>query len=72
MAEQPQRLCRSQGVDAEPCPPVHFLAGTVQFAMMRPAQWNGEFVAYLLAKPVSLRESQWCASQGCRPQTRQG
>jgi hypothetical protein len=39
MAEQPQRLPKS-------CPPVHFLAGTVQFAMMRPVQRNGEFVAY--------------------------
>jgi hypothetical protein len=39
----------------------------VQFAMMRPAQRNGEFVAYLLAKPVSLRESQVVRIAGLSP-----
>src|SRR5438067_10101077 len=47
-----------QGVDADPFPPSAFVAGAVQFAMMRSAQRHSELVADLATECPDLGEGQ--------------
>ena len=58
MCCRPQAARGLEWLKAVSRPPLHFLAGPVQFAMMRPAQRDGEFVADLLCEPARLRKTQ--------------
>src|SRR4051794_37547359 len=58
MGFQPKPACELDGFEAGCHPPISFLAGAVQFAVMGPAQWHRKFVADLLAKPTRLCKTQ--------------
>ena len=54
---RPQAACKFQRLKSVSRPPISFLAGAVQFAMMCPAQRDSEFVADLLSEPARLRKA---------------
>ena len=58
MGFQPKLACQTDWFQAGCHPPISFLAGAVQLAMMRPAQRYCKFVADLLAEPAGLCKTQ--------------
>jgi hypothetical protein len=54
---EPQLAREAQRLDSDLRPPVRFLAGAVQFAMMRPAERDRKFIADLLSEPARLRKA---------------
>jgi hypothetical protein len=46
----PKVLRRVQRIDIELLPPCEFLTALVKLATMKPAEWDGEFVAHLAPK----------------------
>src|SRR5579859_6178302 len=58
MRQSPQAACGFQRLKAVSRPPVPFLAGAVQFTVMRPAKRNCEFIADLVSKSAGLCETQ--------------
>jgi hypothetical protein len=42
----PKALRRVQRIDIELLPPCAFVTALVQLAMMKPAEWDGEFVTH--------------------------
>ena len=70
---QPELARQTDGLETGFRPPVRFLARAVQFAVVSAAQWDDELVADLETETAGLRGNRkWWASQGWRPQTRQG
>ena len=59
----PELARQADGLETGFRPPVRFLAGAVQFAMVCPAQRDREFVADLLSQAARLRKTQvvWVA-----------
>ena len=57
----PQPLRRVQRIDIEVSPPRAFVTAMVKLAMMKPTEWDGEFVTHfapecpLLSKPKVMR-----------------
>ena len=58
MGFEPEPARDGDRLDAASRPPIDFLAGAVQFAMMRAAQRDREFVADLEAESAGLRKPQ--------------
>src|SRR6266403_681472 len=58
MCHRPQAACGFERLKAVSRPPIPFLAGAVQFAMMRAAKRDGKFVADFLPKSALLRKTQ--------------
>ena len=58
MRFEPQRSRHPGRIDSELIPPSRFIAVTMQFAMMSPAQWHRELVAHLAAEGAVLRKAQ--------------
>ena len=58
MGFQPKLARQADGLETGFRPPVRFLAGAVQFAMVCPAQRDREFVADLLSQSARLRKTQ--------------
>jgi hypothetical protein len=58
MGFKPQRSCRASRIEPKPLPPRRFIAVTVNFAMVSPAQRNREFVTDLAAERPVLRKAQ--------------
>ncbi len=58
MSLQPQDAGCRGWIDSCPPPPLCFIAATMDFAMMPPAQWHCEFVTHLAAKRSRLSEAQ--------------
>ena len=58
MGFQPKLARQTDWFQAGGHPPISFLAGAVQLAMMRPAQRYCKFVADLLAEPAGLCKAQ--------------
>ena len=67
MGFQPKLARQRDGLETGFRPPVRFLAGAVQFAMMCPAQRDGEFVADLEAETAGLRKPQMMGIAGLAP-----
>ena len=57
MGFQPKLARQADGLETGFRPPVRFLTGAVQFAMVCPAQRDREFVADLLSEPARLRKA---------------
>ena len=61
MSCSPQPLRRVQRIDIEVLPPREFVTALVKFAMMKPAEGDGEFVTHfapecsLFSKPKVMR-----------------
>jgi hypothetical protein len=55
---QPELAREADGLETCLRPPVRFLAGVMQFAMVCPAQWDRELIADLLCEPAWLRKTQ--------------
>jgi hypothetical protein len=55
---QPQRAGGTGRIEPEFLPPSGFVAVTMEFAMMRSAEWDRELVADLAPKSSVLREAQ--------------
>ena len=61
MSCSPQPLRRVQRIDIELLPPTEFVTALVKLAMMKPAEWDGEFVTHfapecpLFRKPKVMR-----------------
>ena len=72
MGLRPQLPGNAGRLDSGSRPPIHFLTGAVQFAVMRAAKRDRELVTDFLSETAGLREPQMMGSQGCRPQIRQG
>jgi hypothetical protein len=53
--------------DAGSRPPIDFLTGAVQFAMVSAAQWHGKFVADLEAETARLGKAQMVRVAGLAP-----
>ena len=70
MRLKPQGSGSGQWIDSGSTPPRGFIAVSVEFAMMPPAQRDGELIADLTSERASLGEAKWWASQGRRPQRR--
>jgi hypothetical protein len=70
--ERPQTLRRLERIDLVVLPPGGLINPPMEFAVMKPAEWNGEFIAHLAAKRARLCKAQVVCVGGCRPQTRQG
>jgi hypothetical protein len=57
----PKALRRVQRIDIELLPPCEFVTALVKLAMMKPAEWDGEFVTHLapecplFSKPKVMR-----------------
>jgi len=57
----PEALRRQQRIEIEVLPPCAFVATLVKLAMMKPAEWDGEFVTHfapqcaLFSKPKVMR-----------------
>ena len=57
----PQPLRRVQRIDIEVFPPCEFVTTLVKLAVMKPAEWDGEFITHfapecpLLSKPKVMR-----------------
>ncbi len=58
MCHRPQAACGFERLKAVSRPPIPFLAGAVQFAMMRAAKRDGKFVADFLPKSALLGKTQ--------------
>ncbi len=67
MGFQPELARQADGLETCFCPPVRFLTGAVQFAMVCPAQWDRELVADLEAETAGLREAQMVGIAGLAP-----
>ena len=67
MGFQPKLARQADGLETGFRPPVRFLAGAVQFAMVCPAQRDGEFVADLEAETAGLRKPQMVGIAGLAP-----
>jgi hypothetical protein len=50
MGFKPQRACSAGGIEPKLLPPRRFVAVTMNFAMVSPAQWHGKFVTDLAAE----------------------
>jgi hypothetical protein len=72
MCFQPQRASANSRIDTGFFPPRSFVTAMMDFAVMPPAERDGELVADFAAKRPGLRKSQVVASEGCRPQMRHG
>jgi hypothetical protein len=57
MGLQPQRAGSDGWIDASIFPPCGFVARAMGFAMMAPAQRDGELIAHLAAKRAVLGEA---------------
>ena len=61
MSCSPQPLRGVQRIEIEVLPPTEFVAAPVKLAMMKPAEWDGEFVTHfapecsLFSKPKVMR-----------------
>ena len=61
MSCSPQLVRGVQRIDIEVLPPFAFVAALVKLAMMKPAEWDGEFVTHfapecpLFSKPKVMR-----------------
>ena len=72
MSYSPQPVRRVQRIELEVLPPTEFVTPPVKLAMMKPAEWDGEFVTHfapecpLFSKPKVMR------IRRTRPQARQG
>ncbi len=61
MSYSPQPVRRVQRIDLEVLPPCAFVATLVKLAMMKPAEWDGEFITHfapecpLFSKPKVMR-----------------
>ena len=61
MSCSPQPLRRVQRIDVEVLPPCEFVTALVKLAMVKPAEWDGEFVTHfapecpLFGKPKVMR-----------------
>ena len=58
MRLQPKRAGLDGRINAGLLPPIGLVPAAVHFAMMAPAQWDGEFVADLAPEGRMLRKSQ--------------
>ena len=67
MGFQPELARQADGLEICFGPPVRFLTGAVQFAMVCPAQWDREFVADLEAETAGLRKAQMMGIAGLAP-----
>ena len=67
MGFQPKLARQTDGLETGSRPPVGFLAGAVQFAMVCPAQRDREFLADLEAETAGLREPQMVGVAGLAP-----
>ena len=50
MSCSPQPLRRVQRIDIEVLPPCAFVTAPVKLAMMKPAEWDGEFVTHFASE----------------------
>ena len=64
MGFQPKLARQADGLETGFRPPVRFLAGAVQFAMVCAAQWDRELVADLEAETAGLRKPQMVGVAG--------
>jgi hypothetical protein len=61
VGRSPKPLCCVQRIDIEVLPPQEFVTALVKLAMMKPAEWDGEFVTHfapecpLFSKPKVMR-----------------
>ena len=46
MSYSPQPVRRVQRIDLEVLPPTEFVTPPVKLAMMKPAEWDGEFITH--------------------------
>ena len=53
----PKACCNGEGIDTLLTPPGAFVAAPMEFAMMQPANWNGELVTDLPPHRPLLGES---------------
>ena len=58
MSFKPQGPRGAGGIEPKLLPPHRFIPVTVNFAMMSPAQWNGELIADFAAERPVLRKAQ--------------
>ena len=58
MGREPKRLGCSRRIDIGFLPPSSFIAAAMHFTMVSAAEWHGEFIAHLAAKPPILGKAQ--------------
>ena len=70
MCFEPKRTRGCSRIDLDIAPPCGFIAMTVNFSVMAPAQGHGEFVADLAPKRLALGEAQMVGITRLWPQMR--